>query len=228
MKETETRNLKDEILEVTGRMFLQYGYSGTTFQKVADELHIAKSSITYHFKNKFMIMETFIDDLFFQIKQYIDCFPDEYKNRYWRHCIIYIYAYQKIMSTPRNIELFYHKDQQSQWQKHKLLIVSQIYEEIEKDFHKSYDLTDLQMKAYIDMGARSKLFQTYQENPNFMTLHQYCYYHIYLIGVLCKLDEQTIQENIRDAFDFVERHPLQLSGSIFEPTFQKYISPKND
>ena len=66
MKETETRNLKDEILEVTGRMFLQYGYSGTTFQKVADELHIAKSSITYHFKNKFMIMETFIDDLFFK------------------------------------------------------------------------------------------------------------------------------------------------------------------
>ena len=52
MKEhdTENKNLKDSILEVTGRMFLQYGYNGTTFQKVADELHIAKGSITYHFK----------------------------------------------------------------------------------------------------------------------------------------------------------------------------------
>ena len=57
-QDTENKNLKDSILEVTGRMFLQYGYSGTTFQKVADELHIAKGSITYHFKNKFMIMET--------------------------------------------------------------------------------------------------------------------------------------------------------------------------
>ena len=67
-QDTENKNLKDSILEVTGRMFLQYGYSGTTFQKVADELHIAKGSITYHFKNKFMIMETFIDDLFLKSK----------------------------------------------------------------------------------------------------------------------------------------------------------------
>lgn len=37
LKETESRNLKEEILTVTGRMFLEYGYSGTTFQKIADE-----------------------------------------------------------------------------------------------------------------------------------------------------------------------------------------------
>lgn len=221
MNETDTRTLKDKILEVTKRMFLQYGYSGTTFQKVADELNIAKSSITYHFKNKFMIMETFIDDLFTQIKAYIDSFPEEYKNCYWRHCIIYIYAYQKILSTPRNIELFYHEDQQHQWQEHKLLIVSRIYEEIEQDFHKSYDLEDLQMKACIDMGARSKLFETYQRNPGTMTLYQFCYYHVYLLGILCKLDEQTIQENIQDAFDFVNRHPLQISGSIFDAEIQQ-------
>lgn len=84
------------------------------------------------------------------------------------------------------------------------------------------------MKAYIDMGARSKLFQTYQENPDVMTLHQYCYYHIYLIGILCKLDEQTIQENIQDAFDFVDRHPLQLSDSIFEISSQECVSLKSE
>ena len=33
----------------------EYGYSGTTFQKIADELNITKGAITYHFKNKFMI-----------------------------------------------------------------------------------------------------------------------------------------------------------------------------
>lgn len=49
-----------------------------------------------------------------------------------------------------------------------------------------------------------------------MTLRQFCYYHVYLIGILCKLDELTIQENIRDAFDFIDRHPLEISGSIFE------------
>lgn len=218
MKEpdTDNRNLKEEILEVTRRMFLQYGYNGTTFQKIADELHIAKSSITYHFKNKFMIMEIFIDDLFLQIKKFIDSFPEEQQNLYWRRCVIYTYAYEKIMSTPRNMELFYHKDQQKRWQDHKLSIVAGIYEDIEKDFHKSYDISDLQMKARIDMSARSKLFQTYQENPSIMTLREFCYYHIYLIGILCKLDEQTIQENIQSAFDFVDRHPLKISSSIFE------------
>ena len=58
-------------------MFLEYGYSGTTFQKIADELNITKGAITYHFKNKFMIMETFIDDLFSQIKGYVDSFPEK-------------------------------------------------------------------------------------------------------------------------------------------------------
>lgn len=45
-----TQNLKAQILQVAGRMFLEYGYSGTTFQKIADELNITKGSITYHFK----------------------------------------------------------------------------------------------------------------------------------------------------------------------------------
>lgn len=50
LKETESRNLKEEILTVTGRMFLEYGYSGTTFQKIADELNITKGAITYHLR----------------------------------------------------------------------------------------------------------------------------------------------------------------------------------
>ena len=69
--EAENTNLKAQILQVAGRMFLEYGYSGTTFQKIADELNITKGSITYHFKNKFLIMEIFIDDFFNQLKAYI-------------------------------------------------------------------------------------------------------------------------------------------------------------
>lgn len=202
----KNKNLKDQILEVTGNMFIQYGYSGTTFQKVADELGIAKGTITYHFKNKFMIMEIFIDNFFRMLKQFVDSYPEEYKNKYWRHCVVYIYAYRQIMKTPRTIELFYHKDQQAQWQTHKIEVVSRIYEQIEKDFHKSYDMDDLRIKAYIDMGARSRLFNVYQNEPGALTLDQYCYYHIYLLGCLCKLDEQTIQENIRAAFAFADSH----------------------
>lgn len=48
-----------------------------------------------------------------------------------------------------------------------------------------------------------------------MTLDQYCYYHIYLIGALCKLDELTIQENIHSAFRFADAHELEVD-SIFQ------------
>ena len=37
LKETESRNLKEEILTVTGRMFLEYVYRATTIQTIADQ-----------------------------------------------------------------------------------------------------------------------------------------------------------------------------------------------
>ena len=60
-------------------MFLEYGYSGTTFQEIADELNITKAPSLIILRNKFMIMETFIDDLFSQIKGYVDSFRKNIK-----------------------------------------------------------------------------------------------------------------------------------------------------
>ncbi len=201
-----TKNLREQILEVAGNMFVQYGYSGTTFQKIADELGIVKSTITYHFKNKFFIMEELIDGFFELLKAYVDSYPEAYQNSYWRHCVVYIFAYRQIMKTPRSRELFYHKDQQLQWQNHKIEIISKIFENIEQDFHKSYNLEDLRIKVCIDMGARIQLYNYYLEHPGVLSLDQYCYYHLYHIGILCKLDEVTIQENIQKAFQFADTH----------------------
>lgn len=39
-----------------------------------------------------------------------------------------------------------------------------------------------------------------------MTIDEYCYYHLYHMGIPCRLDELTIQENIRQAFDFADSH----------------------
>ena len=54
-------NLKEEILNIAQSMFRDYGYDGTTFQKIADQLGITKGAITYHFKNKHLIMAHFFD-----------------------------------------------------------------------------------------------------------------------------------------------------------------------
>ena len=41
---------------------------------------------------------------------------------------------------------------QQQWMNHKIDTVSRIYEQVSQDFHKSYDVKDLQIKVPIDMG----------------------------------------------------------------------------
>ncbi|MCI8607756.1 MAG: hypothetical protein HFG72_13445 [Hungatella sp.] len=95
---------------------------------------------------------------------------------------------------------------QRQWMNHKIDTVSRIYEQVSQDFHKSYDVKDLQIKVPIDMGARVQLYACFHENPGAMTIDEYCYYHLYHMGILCRLDELTIQENIRQAFDFADSH----------------------
>lgn len=201
-----SRNLRNDILNVAGQMFLEYGYRGTTFQKIAETLGIAKSTITYYFKNKYRIMEELIDDFFNMLKQYVSAHRSEndFQDHYWYHCVVYIYAYRRIMSTPRSMELFYDQLQQDLWQLYKIDVVAEIYASIIRDFHRSYDMEDLRMRARIDMGARSKLYQYYRECG--MDLDLYCYYHIYLQGLLCQVDETTIQEHIKSAFAFANTH----------------------
>lgn len=205
-KKNQDKNLKEEILEVSKHMFYELGYDATTFQKIADELNITKGAITYHFKNKHLIV-AHIFDLFFEgVRSFIDSYPENYINFYWRCCTMYIYAYRQIMSDPKIRGLFYHHDQMDQWQSGKVDIVYQLYREIHEDFGKSYTHEDLLMLTYIDMGARRRMYNEYRDNPSFITIDRYCYYHVYLISCLCRLDNKTTEESIRLAFDFADRH----------------------
>lgn len=206
MEKNDGRNLKNQILNLAGDMFREYGYKGTTFQRIADQLGIAKSTITYYYGNKFMLMEYWIDDYFDMLKKFIDSFHDEYKNKYWRHCVIYSYVYRTMLQNERNQELFYHEKEQSLWQNYEIETVARIYESIEKDFKIPYELDDLRIKAHIDMGARRNLYETYVNSPGSLSINRFVYYHLYLIGILCKLDEKTISENIQSADDFVSKH----------------------
>ena len=127
-------NLKDEILTVAQSMFRDYGYDDTTFQKIADQLGITKGAITYHFKNKHLIMAHFFDRYFQTLRDFIDSYPDDYRNTYWRYCVMYIYAYRTIMKNPRNQSLFFHQDQMSLWESSKVPTVVEIYRAIAKNF----------------------------------------------------------------------------------------------
>lgn len=201
------RDLHEDILNVASEFLNAYGYKGTTFQKIADELGITKGAITYHFKNKYYIMDELIDEFFRNIRHFIDQYPTEYRNTYWRYCVMYIYAYRIIMSTHNNIDLFYHKDQMSLWEQTKVHLVYSNYKSIAKDFHKEFSEEDLQVTTYLDLGARRRLYREYMnENPLVTDITKYIYYHIELMGMLLRLDWNTIQTNIEAAFDFANSH----------------------
>lgn len=206
MNTQHSDDLKNDILTVAASMFRDYGYDGTTFQKIADKLGITKGTITYHFKNKHLIIGQIFQEYFDLLRNYIDSFHDEYQNIYWRYCVMYIFFYRKILMDVNLQELFYHKDQMSLWESSKVSLISEIYKDIAKDFHKNFSEEELTMNALIDLGARHRLYLEYKNNLEFLTINKYCYYHILLTGTLSRLDEATIKHNINLAFLFADKH----------------------
>lgn len=201
-----TDNLKADILSIALIMFREYGYEGTTFQKIADVLGITKGAITYHFKNKYFIMEYFILEYFDLIRDFIDSFKDEYRNSYWRISVMYIYIYRSLLQNERNQTMFFYNKQMELWEETKIDAIYNIYKTIGEDFHKSFTHEELMLNAYMDLGARRRLYKEFKNHNELFTIDKFCYYHVYLIGCLSKLDEKTIKDNIEAAFLFADEH----------------------
>ena len=121
-------------------------------------------------------------------------------------CVFYIYVSREIIKNERNYKLFYHKDYVDSWEREKLLDVEESYRLITDNFNKDFTKEELRLAAVMDTGARFRLFKEFTEGDGTITVEKYSYYRIYLIGVLSRLDEATIQKNIRHAFDFTAAH----------------------
>lgn len=206
-----TDDLKADILRLFVVLVKEHGYDGATFQMIADILGITKGAITYHFKNKHHIAGTLISEFFDTLRTYIAQFPELYRNEYWRHSTVYIMAYRTILNKLDNEHFFYHKAQVGLWSSTKVTTVLNIYRDIVTDFHKNFTEEELLSSVYMDLGARNRIYQEYTEGNPIYTVDKFCYYHVYLIGCLCRLDETTIRENIRLAFDFADKHTPPLT-----------------
>ena len=145
--------VKTQILTTAEKMFHDYGYNNTTFQQIADEIGITKSTISYHFKNKYLLLLYMIDEYFQYLRDFIDQYPDEYQNAYWRICVMYIYFYRVITSSEKNLDLFYRKDAMDVWETSKVGIVSNHYRAIIRDFHKPFDELDLRVPVGVFIGG---------------------------------------------------------------------------
>ena len=213
-------NLKQAILDCARTMFHDLGYEETTFQKIADELHITKGAITYHFKNKHFLMIMIFDECFSAIRAYIDQFPECYRNRYWYEITTYLLLYCILFQNPHSRQLFFLRGNQEMWEVFKVKTIFNIYRNIADDFHKEISAEELSVAAEIDVAARRRLYRMYKEGNSLVSNpKQFCFYHLQLIGQLCHLDSMDIVKNIEAAFSFVEQHPLpQIPFLIDSPS----------
>lgn len=209
-----TEDLKDDVLRLFEVLVQDHGYDGTTFQMMADILGITKGAITYHFKNKHHIVGYLIQELFDVARICIDSFPEDYQNQYWRACVTYILVYRTVLHNKKNEQLFFHRAQMMLWSSTKTTAVLTIYRTIAADFHKTFTEEELSANVYMDLGARHRLYEEYVSGNPLLTVEKFCYYHIYLMGCLSRLDEATIRENIRLAFAFADSHERPITKAF--------------
>ena len=207
-------DLHERILFISEELLHTYAYDDVTLQMIADKLGITCGAITYHFKNKHYIVDTLIAQYYQMVKDYIDTFPELYLNVYWKNCATYILVHRVILGSPHNSALYYHKTQMKIWETHKLSKITQNYRDIAKDFHKCASERDYLFNAYIDIGARHRLYTEFVNANSAMTINDFCYYAVRLIGQLSNLDEATIEYNIEKAFDFANSHETPIAPML--------------
>lgn len=200
---------KKEILNVSEQLFKEYGYDHTTYKMIGEKLGITRGAIVYHFKNKHRILHTLFENYFNSLHEYIQNNLTEHFNYYLYYCIFYIYLSKEITKSEKNYQLFYHKDYMESWENEKILDVEKSYRLITDNFNKDFTDEELRLATIMDLGARTNLFKEFSEGDGTLTIDKYSYYRVYLIGVLSRLDEATIQKNIKWAFEFVDANELE-------------------
>ena len=205
LKDGETRSkLKQEILEAAERLFQIHGYDKTTVQMIADDLHISKGSISYHFKNKCRIMYELLFSFIDPLLKYINENLTEGRNEYLYFSVFIICSYRWAMKREKTWQFLYHEEIMAIWLDDQREFTENAYRKIAEDFHKEFTEEDIYFVTAADNGTEMYMFKDYINGK--ITIDQYCYNQIYLAGLLLRLDEVTIQKNIRRAFEFADSH----------------------
>lgn len=200
--------MRDEILACAERLFKTHGYDKATFQMIADELGITKGAISYHFKFKWGIFDELFSNYLKLLHEFIgDNLRGKY-NVYLHYAIIYIWFFRQVMSTEENWESFYHNEIKTFMQRERFHMFKTMFEKISEDFHKGFTEEEIRMACHMGVGAVVKLLLEYDQGTEPISIDKYCYYFAYMIGILARLDEATINKNIDAAFAFLDKHDI--------------------
>ncbi|MCL2126306.1 MAG: TetR/AcrR family transcriptional regulator [Oscillospiraceae bacterium] len=199
---------KQAIINASASLLMQYGYDRTTYQMIADALGISKSVIAYHFGSKPLMISSIFEDYANDVQEYVRSTLKKGFNYYLFHCISHICLYREVLSSEAVRALFFHKEIASLWLQDKLCYIESVFRDITNDFKKDFTDNDIHFAAVMNQGAKQSLCSEYLRCPKTMSEEEYCYYNVYLLGLHSRLDESTIQKNIKSAYEFTDCHQL--------------------
>ena len=202
------KTTKTDILNVAERLFKIHGYDGTTLQMICDKLDITVPTITYYFKYKYMILATLFGNMYRMKHDYVRAHLTEDFNYFLYYAIITISAFREILKTENNWRLFYQKEHVKYWLEENMSAIENRYRLITDDFHQGFTADEIRVAAILDIGSKLHLVEEFKKGDPFVTAEKFGYYEVYMFGLLSRLDEGTIQRNIKRAYDFLEKHTL--------------------
>ncbi len=197
--------LKKDALIVAGRLFRQHGYDKTTFRMIADELDVTPSAIAYHFKSKSWIVHSLFLDSMNILREHVRSNLTDGFNYYLYNGIVEVYFYRDVMMNEHVWTMFNRKDHVEMWTGDWISIFEAAIREVTDNFNKDFTEEEIHAAAVMNIGARIAIINELAKNDN-MTVDKCCYYFMYLLGVLSRLDEATIQRNVEKAFEFIDKH----------------------
>jgi len=194
---------RQDILNIAAPLFKEHGYDGTTLKMISDKLGLAAHSvIAHHFKNKRGVVKAILDEFVHSIREYIRGIMPEDTNEYTLVCIEHIYICREVMSIKNKWRVFYHDENIALWKE--LSFIEDEYRAITKQFQKGFTEEEIRMAALMDLAARLRLLEEHDQGR--LTCRDFCYYLSYLIGIHSRLDEATIQKNIKLAFEIADKN----------------------
>jgi len=191
-----------DIINIAVPMFRERGYDKTTLKMIASELGLAHSVIAHHFKNKRGIIKAILDEFIHSIREHIRTVVSEDANEYLLICIEYLYICREVMSFEDKWRVFYHQENIELWKG--LSFIEDEYRTITKQFQKELTDDEIRMTAIMDLGARLRLLE--ERNLGNITCEEFYHNLLYLIGLLSRLDEMTIQRNIKRASEIADNN----------------------
>ncbi|MCL1913135.1 MAG: TetR/AcrR family transcriptional regulator [Eubacteriaceae bacterium] len=101
-KMNKTRQL---ILNVSKNIFLENGYSSTTFQMIADEANISKTSINYYYARKQDISNEILSNYIKQCREFVA--SNREFNELMAFMLTLVVFFKSMLSTPASSGFFY-------------------------------------------------------------------------------------------------------------------------